>query len=69
MTAKELIQLLQKVGEDTDILIPGYEGGYRDIHEVTIPPIPMTKNPVQAWYEGKWVKARRSTKQYAVVIE
>ena len=57
MTAKELIQKLQKLPPDTRIVIRGYEDGYNDIQRLI--PLMIIPHPGQkADYYGEYTIAR-----------
>lgn len=53
MTAKELIAHLKKLPPDTQILVSGYEGGYKDATAPLIENRSIVKRDVNTeWYYG-----------------
>jgi hypothetical protein len=68
MTAKELIAALQRMPEDTMVVIPGYESGYDELSYISGCAVPITANHEKGWYAGKWVLAKRGTKKYAILL-
>jgi hypothetical protein len=66
MTAKELIQKLQKLSPDTRIIIRGYEDGYNDIQRLI--PLMIIPHPGQkADYYGEYTIAN-TEKEKTVAI-
>jgi hypothetical protein len=58
MTAKELIQKLQKLSPDTSIVICGYEDGNNEIQRLT--PLMIIPHPgLKADYYGENAKAEK----------
>jgi len=50
MKVKELIEFLSKFDQEADILIPGYEGGYKDV--TSIEKEYYVKNVNSEWFYG-----------------
>lgn len=56
MTVRELIELLQKVPQDSMVVVPGYEGGYDNPKITTSTLIPDANwggDKKKTWYNGR----------------
>ena len=70
MTVGELIQELQKVDQDLNVFVRGYEGGYDDAKIGEVREVALNVNT--EWYYGKhedWEITKRSSigEQYTLV--
>ena len=50
MTVEELIRKLQACDGSSRVVIPGYEGGFKDV--TVVKPIPVELNTSLEWYYG-----------------
>lgn len=54
MTAKALINLLQKLSPEIKVVVRGYEDGYNDIQRLK--PLKLKQNKNAKWYSGEYFK-------------
>lgn len=50
MTTQELMAQLATLPPDTQVMLEGYEGGYRDVRRIETFPVKLNVN--DAWYYG-----------------
>ena len=59
MTVKELIEILSKENQYTDVLINGYEGGYDRIRNISIKKVAINRSPQD--YLGEYEDSKIGT--------
>lgn len=67
MIVRELIAILKQYPESRRIVVGGYEGGYRDVHELKKIPIKLNVNPTHS-YCGPHEKVSESEKHEDAVV-